>query len=102
LINETLEQQITLAQEEKRDDRFPIGGLNTCPMHPLQVPDALGGVRLGKSTALRGWTRCGITETLKALITLKKPQWSQRFQWSQWFSGRAQVDEPVGEQAIEE
>jgi len=36
------------------------------------------------------------------LITLKGPQWSQRFQWSQWFSGRAQVDEPVGEQAIED
>jgi hypothetical protein len=51
-----------------------------------QMPDALGGMRSGKSTALRGWTRCGITETLKALITLKG---------SQWFSGRAQIDEPV-------
>jgi len=59
-------------------------------------------MRSGKSTALRGWTRCGITETLRALITLKGPQWSQRFQWSQWFSGRAQIDEPVGEQAIED
>ena len=48
------------------------------------------------------WTRCGITETLRALITLKGSQWSQRFQWSQWFSGRAQIDEPVGEQAIED
>jgi|GEM_PF-1520173 len=58
-----------------------------------------GGMRSGKSTAWRGWTRCGITETLRALITLKGPQ---RFQWSQWFSGRAQIDEPVGEQAIED
>jgi len=71
---------------------------NTAP----QIPDALGGMRSGKSTALRRWTRCGITETLRALITLKEPQWSQRFQWSQWFSGRAQIDEPVGEQAIED
>jgi hypothetical protein len=71
-------------------------------MHPPQMPDALGGMRPGKSTALRGWTRCGITETLRALSTLKGPQWSQRFQWSQWFSGRAQIDEPLGEQAIEE
>ena len=71
-------------------------------MQPPQMPDALGGLRSGKSTALRGWTRCGITETLRALITLKGPQWSQRFQWSQWFSGRAQIDEPVGEQAIED
>jgi hypothetical protein len=55
-----------------------------------------------KSTALRGWTRGGITETLRALITLKGPQWSQRFQWSQWFSARAQIDAPVGEQAIED
>ena len=54
-------------------------------MHPPQMPDALGGVRSGRSTALRGWTGCGITETLRALITLKGPQWSQRFQWSQWF-----------------
>jgi len=70
---------------------------------PPQMPDALGrGMRSGKSTALRGWTRCGITETLRALITLKGPQWSQRFQWSQWFSGRAQTDEPVDEQAIED
>jgi hypothetical protein len=46
--------------------------------------------------------RCGITETLRALITLKGPQWSQRFQWSQWFSGCAQIDEVVGEQAIED
>jgi hypothetical protein len=59
-------------------------------------------MRSGKSTALRGWTRCGITETLRALITLRGPQWSQRFQWSQWFSGRAQIDEPVGGQAIED
>jgi len=66
------------------------------------MPDALGGMRSGKSTALRGWTGCGITETLRALITLKGPQWPQRFQWSQWFSGRAQIDEPVGEQAIED
>jgi hypothetical protein len=58
-----------------------------------QMPDALGCMRSGKSTALRGWTRCGITETLRALITLKGPQWPQRFQWSQWFSGRAQIDE---------
>jgi len=65
------------------------------------MPDALGGMRSGKSTALRGWTRCGITETLRALITLKGPQWSQRFQWSQWFSGRAQIDQPVDEQANE-
>ena len=36
------------------------------------------------------------------LITLKGPQWSQRLQWSHWFSGRAQIDEPVGEQAIED
>jgi hypothetical protein len=62
------------------------------------MPDALGGMRSGKSTALRGWTGCGITETLRALITLKGPQWSQRFQWSQWFSGRAQIDELVDEQ----
>jgi hypothetical protein len=61
------------------------------------MPDALGVMRSGKSTALRGWTGCGITETLRALITLKGPQWSQRFQWSQWFSGRAQIDEPVCE-----
>ena len=58
------------------------------------MPDALGGVRSGRSTALRGWTGCGITETLRALVTLKGPQ---RFQWSQWFSGRAQIDEPVDE-----
>jgi len=43
-------------------------------------------MRSGKSTALRGWTS-RITETLRALITLKGPQWSQGFQWSQWFSG---------------
>jgi hypothetical protein len=67
-----------------------------------QMLDALGGMRSGKSTALRGWMRCGITETLRALITLKRPQWSQRFQWSQWFSGHAQIDESVGEQAIED
>jgi hypothetical protein len=66
------------------------------------MPDALGGMRSGKSTALRGWTGCGITETLRALITLKGPRWSQRFQWSQWFSGRAQIDERVGERAIED
>jgi len=66
------------------------------------MPDALGGLRSGKSTALRRWTRCGIAETLRALITLKEPQWSQRFQWNQWFSGRAQIDEPVGEQAVED
>jgi hypothetical protein len=66
------------------------------------MPDALGGMRSGKSTVLRGWTGCGITETLRALITLKGPQWSQRLQWSHWFSGRAQIDEPVGEQAIED
>jgi hypothetical protein len=67
-----------------------------------QMPDALGGMRSGKSTAWRGWTGCGITETLRALITLKGPQWSQRFQWSQWFGGRAQIDEPVGEPAMED
>jgi hypothetical protein len=66
-------------------------------MHPPQMPDALGGMRSGKSTALRGWTGCGITETLRTLITLKGPQWSQRFQWSQWFSGRVQIDKPVNE-----
>ena len=66
-----------------------FGGLDTCPMQPPQMPDALGGMRSGKSTALRGWTRCGITETLRALITLKGPQWSQRFQWSQWNWSRA-------------
>jgi hypothetical protein len=54
-------------------------------------------MRSGTSTALRGWTGCGITETLRALITLKEPQWSQRFQWSQWFSGRAQIDELVND-----
>jgi hypothetical protein len=43
-----------------------------------QMPDALGGMRSGKATALRGWTRCGITETLRALITLKGPQWFER------------------------
>jgi hypothetical protein len=53
-----------------------------------------GGMRSGKSTALRGWTGCGITETLRALITLKG---LQRFQWSQWLSGGAQIDEPVNE-----
>jgi hypothetical protein len=63
-------------------------------MQPPQMPDALGGIHSGKSTALRGWIS-GITETLRALITLKGSQWSQRFQWSQWFSGRAQIDEPV-------
>jgi len=61
------------------------------------MPDALGAMRSGKSTALRGWTRCGITKTLRALITLKGPQWSQSFQWSQWFSGHAQIDEAVNE-----
>jgi len=69
---------------------------------PPRCPMRWGGMRSGKSTALRGWTGCGITETLRALITLKGPQWPQRFQWSQWFSGRAQIDEPVGEQAIED
>ena len=54
-----------------------------------QMPDALRGVRSGKSTALRGWTRCGITETLRALITLRGTQWSQRFQWGQWNWSRA-------------
>jgi hypothetical protein len=56
-----------------------------------------GGVRSGKSAALRGWTGCGITETQRALITLNGPQWSQRFQWSQWFGGRAQIDELVND-----
>jgi len=60
-------------------------------MQPPQMPDALGCMRSGKSIALRGWTRCGITETRRALITLKGTQWGQ------WFSGRAQIDEPVGE-----
>jgi len=54
-------------------------------------------MRSGKSTALRGWTGCGITETLRTLIALKGPQWSQRFQWSQWLSGRAQIDEGLSE-----
>jgi hypothetical protein len=62
------------------------------------MPDALGGMRSGKSTAWRGWTGCGITETLRALITLKRPQWSQRFQWeSVGLASRPRLTERLNE-----
>jgi len=44
-----------------------------------------------------GWWRVWITEALRTLITLKEPQWSQGFQWSQWFGGRARIDALVYE-----
>ncbi len=39
-----------------------------------------------------GRWRNRITEALRRVITLKGLQWSQRFQWGQWFSGRAPID----------
>ena len=36
--------------------------------------------------------RGGTTEALRGVITLKGLQWPQRFQWTQWFSGRAEAD----------